>query len=114
MSNQRTSTFDKYNPFTIKGSAPAYLAALMFDSLLTGSSDETASGYGLLAEDVTVAPRRVIPIHWDGLSGPAASAKANKDGEAGIAFIEERAKAAGIDFQRPTIGTKSDPFLSLP
>ena len=55
VSNQRTSTFDKYNPFTIKGSAPAYLAGLMFDSLLAGSLDETAAGYGLLAEDVSVA-----------------------------------------------------------
>jgi microcin C transport system substrate-binding protein len=55
VSNLRTSTFDKYNPFTIKGSAPAYLADLMFDSLLVGSLDETAAGYGLLAEDVTVA-----------------------------------------------------------
>ncbi|MBA2675015.1 extracellular solute-binding protein [Ramlibacter sp.] len=59
VSNQRVSTFDKYNPFTIKGSAPAYLAALMFDSLLTGSMDETASGYGLLAEDVEVAADRL-------------------------------------------------------
>jgi microcin C transport system substrate-binding protein len=56
VSNLRTSTFDKYNPFTIKGSAPAYLADLMFDTLLVGSLDETAAGYGLLAEDVTVAP----------------------------------------------------------
>jgi microcin C transport system substrate-binding protein len=56
VSNQRTSTFDKYNPFTIKGSAPAYLSQLMFDSLLTGSLDETATAYGLLAEDVQVAP----------------------------------------------------------
>lgn len=55
VSNLRTSTFDKYNPFTIKGSAPAYLADLMFDSLLAGSLDETAAGYGLLAEDVSVA-----------------------------------------------------------
>lgn len=55
VSNQRTSTFDKYNPFTIKGAAPAYLAGLMFDSLLAGSLDETAAGYGLLAEDVSVA-----------------------------------------------------------
>jgi microcin C transport system substrate-binding protein len=55
VSNLRTSTFDKYNPFSIKGSAPAYLADLMFDSLLVGSLDETAAGYGLLAEDVTVA-----------------------------------------------------------
>lgn len=55
VSNLRTSTFDKYNPFTIKGSAPAYLSNLMFDTLLTSSMDETATGYGLLAEDVAVA-----------------------------------------------------------
>ncbi|MNY84706.1 Heme-binding protein A precursor [compost metagenome] len=55
VSNLRVSTFDKYNPFTIKGNAPAYLSNLMFDTLLTGSMDETATGYGLLAEDVTVA-----------------------------------------------------------
>ncbi len=54
VSNQRVSTFDKYNPFTIKGTAPAYLSTLMFDSLLVGASDETASGYGLLASDVDV------------------------------------------------------------
>jgi len=55
VSNLRVSTFDKYNPFTIKGSAPAYLSDLMFDSLLTGAQDETGSGYGLLAHDVEVA-----------------------------------------------------------
>jgi microcin C transport system substrate-binding protein len=59
VSNLRYSTFDKYNPFTIKGSAPAYLANMLFDSLLAGSMDETASGYGLLAEDVSVAPDRL-------------------------------------------------------
>lgn len=56
VSNLRVSTFDKYNPFTIRGSAPAYLSALLFDTLLVGSMDETATGYGLLAEDVAVAP----------------------------------------------------------
>lgn len=55
VSNLRVSTFDKYNPFTIKGSAPAYLSDVMFDSLLTGALDETGSGYGLLAQDVVVA-----------------------------------------------------------
>ena len=55
VSNLRVSTYDKYNPFTMKGSAPAYLSALMFDSLLVGSADETGSAYGLLAEDVSVA-----------------------------------------------------------
>lgn len=55
VSNSRASTFDKYNPFTLKGSAPAYLSALMFDSLLTGAMDEVGTGYGLLAGDVSVA-----------------------------------------------------------
>ena len=54
VSNLRVSTFDKYNPFTIKGNAPAYLSELMFDTLLAGSLDETGSGYGLLASDVEV------------------------------------------------------------
>jgi len=56
VSNLRTSTFDKYNPFTLRGSAPAYLTNLMFDSLLTGALDENGAGYGLLAEDVQAAP----------------------------------------------------------
>jgi microcin C transport system substrate-binding protein len=56
VSNQRTSTFDKYNPFTMKGSAPAYLSSLLFDTLLTGALDETGSAYGLLAQNVSVAP----------------------------------------------------------
>jgi microcin C transport system substrate-binding protein len=55
VSNQRTSTFDKYNPFTVKGSAPAYLSTLLFDSLLSGALDETAAAYGLLAQDVQVS-----------------------------------------------------------
>lgn len=59
VSNLRASTFDKYNPFTLRGNAPAYLSVLMFDTLLTGSLDETGSGYGLLAEDVDVAPDRL-------------------------------------------------------
>lgn len=55
VSNLRVSTFDKYNPFTIKGASPAYLSDLMFDSLLTSAMDETGAGYGLLANDVHVA-----------------------------------------------------------
>lgn len=59
VSNLRVSTFDKYNPFTLRGNAPAYLSALMFDSLLTGALDETGSAYGLLASDVALAPDRL-------------------------------------------------------
>ncbi|MGB3068535.1 MAG: extracellular solute-binding protein [Ottowia sp.] len=62
VSNLRYSTFDKYNPFTMKGSPPAYLSSLLFDSLLTGSMDETTSGYGLLAEDVEVAADRLSVV----------------------------------------------------
>jgi microcin C transport system substrate-binding protein len=54
VSNLRVSTFDKYNPFNIKGTSPAYLSDLMFESLLTGSADELGTAYGLLAEDVDV------------------------------------------------------------
>ncbi|WP_334153377.1 extracellular solute-binding protein [Tepidimonas sp.] len=59
VSNLRTSTFDKYNPFTLRGSAPAYLADLLFDSLLSGAADEVGAAYGLLAQDVQVAPDRL-------------------------------------------------------
>ncbi len=56
VSNSRISNFDKYNPFSLKGTAPAYLSTLMFESLLIGSSDEAGSAYGLLADGVSLAP----------------------------------------------------------
>ncbi|MGM9428685.1 extracellular solute-binding protein [Hydrogenophaga sp. MI9] len=59
VSNLRVSTFDKYNPFTQRGSAPAYLSNLMFDSLLASALDETGAAYGLLAQDVSLAPDRL-------------------------------------------------------
>ncbi|AOY93476.1 ABC transporter substrate-binding protein [Cupriavidus sp. USMAA2-4] len=52
----RRTSFDKFNPFTLKGTAAPGLNALMFESLLIASADETASAYGLLADDVTMAP----------------------------------------------------------
>ena len=55
VAGSRISTFDKYNPFTLKGTAPSFLGDLLFESLLTGSMDEVGVGYGLLAEDVEVA-----------------------------------------------------------
>ena len=51
---QRNS-FDKFNPFTLRGvTAPGI--ELMFESLAEGSADEVSSVYGLLAEDIQVAP----------------------------------------------------------
>ncbi|MDB5828501.1 MAG: peptide transporter substrate-binding protein, partial [Variovorax sp.] len=50
------TNFDKFNPFTLKGTPPAGLGQLVFESLLTGNSEEATTAYGLLAEDVAVAP----------------------------------------------------------
>src|SRR6202000_3239661 len=57
----RLTSFDKFNPFTLRGNAAPGIDVL-FESLTTGSSDEVASAYGLLADDINVAP--------DGLSTP--------------------------------------------
>lgn len=51
----RLTSFDKFNPFTLRGN-PAPGLGLMFESLTTGSSDEVASAYCLLADDIAVAP----------------------------------------------------------
>ena len=50
------TNFDKFNPFTLKGTPPAGMLELVFESLLIGNSEEPSTGYGLLAEDVEVAP----------------------------------------------------------
>jgi len=44
-------TFDSMNPYSRKGRAGA-LASAPFESLLTGTSDEAGSAYGLLAESI--------------------------------------------------------------
>lgn len=55
----RQSNFDKYNPFTLKGSAPPGMLNMVFDTLLVGNMDEPTTAYGLLASDVQVAPDRL-------------------------------------------------------
>jgi microcin C transport system substrate-binding protein len=52
----RQTNFDKFNPFTLKGNAPYNIEALIFESLLVGDSDEPTTAYGLLAQDVELAP----------------------------------------------------------
>ena len=52
----RRTSFDKFNPFTIKGNSPAGLVTLMFETLAVRSGDEPDTMYGLLAEDIQVAP----------------------------------------------------------
>lgn len=51
----RRTSFDKFNPFTIKGSAPAGVSLFMFESLTVLSGDEPMTMYGLLAEGMRVA-----------------------------------------------------------
>ena len=48
-------SFDKLNPFTLKGMAAAGLGTLMFETLAEASEDEPFSMYGLLAEDMDFA-----------------------------------------------------------
>ena len=52
----RRSSFDKFNPFTVRGNAPAGLGIFMFESLAVLGSDELQTMYGLLAEAIAVAP----------------------------------------------------------
>lgn len=55
----RRTSFDKFNPFSMKGVAAAGVANLMFETLATQSADEVATMYGLLAEDMELAPDRM-------------------------------------------------------
>lgn len=55
----RPTNFDKFNPFTLRGTAPYGIAGLMVESLLVGNSEEPTTSYGLLADDVQVAPDRL-------------------------------------------------------
>lgn len=49
-------SFDKLNPFTLKGVVAAGVGALMFDTLTEQSEDEPFTVYGLLAESMSFAP----------------------------------------------------------
>eukprot|EP01042_Synura_sphagnicola_P029385 gene29385-37904_t len=55
----RGNSFDKFNPFSLKGVAAAGVSNLMFETLTINSSDEVATMYGLLADDMQLAPDRM-------------------------------------------------------
>lgn len=48
-------TFDKMNPYTLKGTPPDLLSGLLFETLTLHSMDEPFAQYGLLAKDIQVA-----------------------------------------------------------
>jgi len=52
-------SFDKMNPFTLKGSAPAGLDSLVFETLAVTSLDEPFAAYGLIAKDIELSTDRL-------------------------------------------------------
>ena len=52
----RRTSFDKYNPFTTRGNAPAGVLMWMFEGLMHLSQDEPSTMYALHAEAVYVEP----------------------------------------------------------
>ena len=52
----RRSSFDKFNPFTTRGNAPAGVSMFMFEPLAIQSMDEPQAMYGVLAEEIFVEP----------------------------------------------------------
>lgn len=52
----RRTSFDKFNPWTTRGNAPAGILVWMVEGLAHMSQDEPATMYALLAESIFVAP----------------------------------------------------------
>lgn len=52
-------SFDKLNPYTLKGTPPAGLDDLVFETLAVPSLDEPFAAYGLIAKDIEVAADRL-------------------------------------------------------
>lgn len=48
-------SFEKMNPFTLKGAAPQGLTPYIFETLAVASMDEPFAEYGLIAEDIELA-----------------------------------------------------------
>ncbi len=56
------ASFDKMNPFTLKGTAPFGIDMFVFEPLAVGSLDEPFAEYGLIAKDIEVADDRMSVI----------------------------------------------------
>jgi microcin C transport system substrate-binding protein len=55
-------SFDKMNPFTLKGTPPMGLDSFVFEPLAVASLDEPFAEYGLIAKDIEVAGDRLSMI----------------------------------------------------
>lgn len=49
------SSFDKYNPYSLRGTPPPGLLELVFETLTINGMDELNTQYGLLADDIQLA-----------------------------------------------------------
>ena len=56
-------SFDKMNPYTLKGSPPSGLDNLVFETLAVSSLDEPFAAYGLIAKDIELADDRLSVIY---------------------------------------------------
>ena len=63
----RRTAFDKFNPFTIRGSSPAGVELFMLEPLAVFSADEPMTMYGLLAEEMMIAPDKSAMLSALGL-----------------------------------------------
>lgn len=83
----RRTSFDKFNPFTVRGNAPAGVGLFMFEGLCVASDDEPQTMYGLLAERFLIAPDKssiTFRLHpkarfWNGDPVTAADVKHSFD-----------------------------------
>lgn len=56
-------SFDKMNPFTLKGEPPYAIDSLVFDTLGVSSLDEPFAEYGLIAKDISVAADQLSVVY---------------------------------------------------
>jgi microcin C transport system substrate-binding protein len=59
----RRSSFDKWNPYTVKGVAPAAMRIYIFETLGFVTMDEPKAMYGLVGEEIMVAPD-LAAVSW--------------------------------------------------
>jgi len=110
----RRTSFDKFNPYTLKGSPPTGVLIHMFEPLAVRSGDETGTVYGLVAEEMLVpADKSSISFRinpkarfnngdpvtaadvkhsFDMLmsKGAAPSVRASLDGVSGVVIVDDR------------------------
>jgi len=55
-------SFDKMNPFTLKGTPPLGLDTFVFETLAVASLDEPFAEYGLIAKDIVVAKDKLSVV----------------------------------------------------